>query len=82
MTGETAMTNTNTTPSVPLAASDATIPPWMKCDAAQAVELIRALCVVVDEMTRQLTWLNTGVPGWKQPPCGRTSTKRKLISNG
>jgi hypothetical protein len=25
--------------------------------AAQAVELIRALCDVVDEMTRQLTWL-------------------------
>ncbi|OBI18219.1 MULTISPECIES: hypothetical protein [unclassified Mycobacterium] len=26
-------------------------------DAAQAVELIRALCEVLDKMTRQLTWL-------------------------
>lgn len=25
-------------------------------DAAQAVELVRALCEVVDEMTRRLTW--------------------------
>jgi hypothetical protein len=26
-------------------------------DAAQAVELIRALCEVLDKMTRQLAWL-------------------------
>lgn len=26
-------------------------------DAAQAVELIRALCDALDEMTRQLSWL-------------------------
>ena len=26
-------------------------------DAAQAVELVRALCDAIDEMTRRLTWL-------------------------
>lgn len=29
-------------------------------DGAQAVELVRALCEVVDKMTRQLTWLEHG----------------------
>ncbi len=38
-------------------AIDATIPPMGERDAAQAVALIRALCDLLDEMTRQLTWL-------------------------
>jgi hypothetical protein len=28
-----------------------------ECDAAQAVELVRALCDALHEMTHQLTWL-------------------------
>jgi hypothetical protein len=43
---------------------DATIPHMGERDAAEAVELVRALCDLLDEMTRQVAWLeHRGSPG-------------------
>ncbi len=61
-------------------------------DAAQAVELVRALCDQLHDMTRSWRGLNATVrpagtpgdrpPGTKQLPCGETFTRHRVSLTG